>query len=63
MQDREDVKHLATHVPLDPDRLQRRYVKELRYLLPNQEKHDLTLKLWVEMIKEVQEEATDSAGS
>ena len=52
--------NLATHVPLEPDKLQRRYVKELRYLLSNQERHDLTLTLWVDMIKEVQETAESS---
>ncbi len=48
--DREDIKFLAHAVPLDLDVLQRRYVSELRPYLANTERHDLTLRLWLEML-------------
>ena len=53
-QDREDVKHLAVQVPLDTEVLVHRYRSELRYLLSNEQRHDLTMELWVSMIAEIQ---------
>ena len=50
--DRDDVKHLARTVPLDPEVLRRRYEKELRPYLGNPEREDLTMRLWIEAIKE-----------
>lgn len=51
--DREDVKWLARAESLDLGELRRRYREELRpYLTGPVERHDLTLKLWVEMIEE-----------
>lgn len=46
--DREDVEYLATHVPLDPEKLRKIYQDELRPYLANEDRHDLTLKLWLE---------------
>jgi len=51
--DREDVKYLASAVPLDLDVLQSRYNDELRPYLGIPEREDLTLKLWIEMIEEI----------
>jgi len=50
--DRDDAKHLARTVPFDLNVFQERYQKELRPDLGNQEREDLTLKLWIEMIQE-----------
>ena len=50
--DRDDVKHLARHVPLDLKVLQARYEKELRWQLGNPAREDQTMKLWREMILE-----------
>jgi hypothetical protein len=50
--DREDVRYLARAVPLDLAILERRYHSELRPHLANAERHDLTLRLWIEMLKE-----------
>jgi hypothetical protein len=50
--DRDDIKHLARRVPFDLKVLQERYQKELRPYLGNPEREDLTLRLWVEAIKE-----------
>ncbi len=50
--DREDVKFLAKKVPFDLTILKDRYEKELRPYLGNQDRHDLTLKLWIDMIEE-----------
>lgn len=52
--DRDDVKHLARTIPLNIELLKERYEKELRWQLGIPEREDLTLKLWVEMIAEVQ---------
>jgi len=52
--DRDDVKHLAKAVPFDLKVLERRYDEELRVLLGNPEREDLTLKLWIDMINESQ---------
>jgi hypothetical protein len=46
--DREDVRFLVGNLKLDPAILEERYRKELRPNLSNQERHDLTLKLWLE---------------
>ncbi len=50
--DRDDVKHLARTVPLDPEVLKYRYQEELRWQLGNPEREDLTLQLWIEAIQE-----------
>lgn len=42
---RDDVKHLARTIPFDIDALKDRYEKELRPLLANPEREDLTLQL------------------
>lgn len=49
--DREDIRFLARTVPLDPALLENRYQTELRPYLANQERHDLTLRLWLEMLR------------
>jgi hypothetical protein len=49
--DRDDVKHLARTVPLDPEVLKYRYQKELRWQLGNPEREDLTLQLWIDAIQ------------
>lgn len=47
--DREDVKHIIQTQKLDPTILRQRYEEELRVnLIGPPEKHDLTLKLWLE---------------
>lgn len=46
--DREDVSFLVGSLKLAPDVLEERYRNELRPNLSNQERHDLTLKLWLE---------------
>lgn len=51
--DQEDVLHLAQSVPLLPDLLEHRYREEMRPYLSNVERHDLTMQLWLEMIREV----------
>ncbi len=50
--DRDDVKWLARSVPLDLDVLQKRYKSEMRPYLSNEARQDLTLKLWIDMLKE-----------
>ena len=52
--DRDDVKHLARTIPLHINLLKERYEKELRWQLGIPEREDLTLKMWEEMIAEVQ---------
>jgi hypothetical protein len=52
--DREDIKQLAINPGLDVDVLMQRYQEELRFQLTNPTSGDLTLELWVEMIREVQ---------
>lgn len=48
--DRDDVRSLAAAGHLDPDTLRERYITELRpNLYTDPEKHDLTLKLWMEI--------------
>jgi len=48
--DREDIKYLARAAPLDLSVLESRYRAELRPYLANAERHDLTLRLWIEML-------------
>ena len=51
--DLDDVKHLARACDLDLDKLERRYRQELRpYLFGPVERHDLTIKLWIDAIRE-----------
>jgi hypothetical protein len=49
--DREDVKYLSRAVPLDLGVLETRYHSELRPYLAHPEWHDLTLRLWLEMLR------------
>jgi hypothetical protein len=46
--DLEDAKFLAQTGKLDKDTLSKRYEQELRPSLANHERHDLTLKLWLD---------------
>jgi hypothetical protein len=50
--DRDDVRFLARVVPFDLEILKERYESELRPILGNPEREDLTLKLWIELIEE-----------
>jgi hypothetical protein len=50
--DRDDVLHLARIARLDPAVLQERYTSEMRPYLCTEQREDLTLKLWIEMIRE-----------
>ena len=51
--DMEDVKYLASTVPLDLELLRKRYVDEVRpYLAGPPERGDLTLDLWCDAIRE-----------
>jgi hypothetical protein len=51
--DREDVLYLARTVPLDLETLKTRYIEELRPSLTGPPgRHDATLDLWLEMIRE-----------
>lgn len=45
--DRDDVEYLVKKLHLDSNRLRDRYEKELRPYLANEDRHDLTLKLWL----------------
>ncbi|MGA2434115.1 MAG: DUF6036 family nucleotidyltransferase [Bryobacteraceae bacterium] len=49
--DREDVKFLARAVPLNLTTLEDRYRSELRPYLAAAERHDLTMRLWIEMLQ------------
>jgi hypothetical protein len=49
--DREDIRFLARTAPLDLPLLESRYKLELRPYLAHQERHDLTLRLWLEMLR------------
>lgn len=52
--DLEDVKLLAMRTTLEPERLRERYERELRpYMVGRIEKHDLTMRLWIETLKEL----------
>ncbi|MBI3411590.1 MAG: hypothetical protein HY040_24945 [Planctomycetes bacterium] len=48
--DREDVKFLARSAPLDLSVLESRFQSELRPYLANTDRHDLTMRLWLEML-------------
>jgi hypothetical protein len=48
--DREDIRYLARVAPLDLSVLESRYQAELRPYLANTERHDLTMRLWLEML-------------
>lgn len=48
--DREDVRFLARAVPLDLAVLEDRYRSEFRPYLAATERHDLTIRLWIEML-------------
>jgi hypothetical protein len=50
--DRDDVRFLARSIPFDLDVFQARYTAELRWQLGVPERADLTLKLWLEAIRE-----------
>jgi hypothetical protein len=49
--DREDVRFLAGAAPLDLSLLESRYRLEFRPYLAHAERHDLTLRLWLEMLR------------
>jgi hypothetical protein len=49
--DRDDADYLFKTQKLNSQRLQERYDKELRSYLANEAKHDLTLKLWIEIFE------------
>lgn len=49
--DREDVKFLARVVPLDRTILEGRYRSELRPYLVATDRHDLTMRLWMEILQ------------
>jgi hypothetical protein len=52
--DFEDVRHLAHARSLDLEVLEARYHKELRpYVLGPVERHDQTMRLWIEALREV----------
>ena len=51
--DREDLKRLALGPGLDVLLLRERYEKELRLQLGRPEREDLTLELWIEIIREL----------
>ena len=50
--DRDDVRFLARSIPFDLDILQERYATELRWQLGVPKREDLTLQLWLNMIRE-----------
>jgi len=50
--DRDDIKYLAHVASLDLKVLKERYEKELRPILGNPSREDLTLKFWIEAIQE-----------
>jgi hypothetical protein len=50
--DRDDVKYLARIVPFDLSVLKERYENELRPILGNPSREDLTIKLWIDAIQE-----------
>ena len=50
--DRDDVRFLSRTVPLDPCIFEQRYREELRWQLGRPEREDLTMQLWMEMLKE-----------
>jgi hypothetical protein len=48
---RDDAEHLFKTQKLDSQRLQERYAKELQPYLANVARHDLALKLWIEIFE------------
>jgi len=50
--DRDDVIYLARTIPFDLSILKERYENELRWQLGNPTREDLTLNLWMEVIRE-----------
>jgi hypothetical protein len=58
--DRDDVRFLARSVPLNPELLKQRYTSELRWQLGQPMREDLTLRLWIEMIREDNEASPDT---
>lgn len=50
--DRDDVRYLARTIPFDLRMLKERYERELRPILGNPDREDLTLRLWLEAIEE-----------
>jgi len=50
--DRDDVRYLARTIPFDLQTLKERYERELRPILGNPDREDLTLRLWLEAIEE-----------
>ena len=52
--DREDVVALARGPGLDVEVLEERYRQELRPKLGRPDRDDVTLRLWVEMIEEIE---------
>ena len=59
--DRDDVRFLAQRVPFDLDLLQERYTTELRWQLGVPEREDVTMRLWLEMIREDSSTTTTEA--
>ena len=59
--DRDDVLFLARRVPFDLDLLQMRYTTELRFQLGVPEREDLTMRLWLDMIREDRSTTTADA--
>jgi hypothetical protein len=57
LRDRQDVVYLGVHVPFDIDVLRERYQTELRFLLGVPKRDDLTLELWIELIREAKSAA------
>jgi hypothetical protein len=57
--DREDVRRLARGAGLDVAILEQRYRDELRWQLGNPERDDLTLELWIAMIRELSPRLSD----
>lgn len=49
--DREDVRHLHRIGALEPTTLEKRYRDELRPNLANVDRHDLTMRLWLELLQ------------
>lgn len=50
--DRDDVRYLARTIPFDLRMLKERYERELRPILGNPDREDLTLRLWLDAIEE-----------
>ena len=52
--DRQDVEYLGLALELNVAILKDRYEKEVRYQVKNERREDQTVKLWIEMIEEIQ---------